>query len=119
MTEHETLERLANRLRILSERGLNTRYNCATASFNYFPNLHPDVMLEKAVQVLESDGYSFEFMPADLAAIQLQNIQETIESLSGKEASLLKKRLWQVPIEACKQPKFFDSTPIAEQDIPY
>jgi len=119
MTEHETLERLANRLRILSERGLNTRYNCATASFNYFPHTHPEVMLEKALLLLESSGYSFEFMPTDLAAIPLQNIQEAIVSLSDKEASLLKKRLWQVPAETCKQPKVFDSTPITEADIPY
>lgn len=132
MTNNEQLERLANRLRLLSERGLNTYDNCVEETRKYFPERLPN--MEDAIQLLLDDGYSWIYMPDYLAAIPVEHIKETIEIMektlalshmrdcvdfSEWDIMLLYKRLWSVPAEACGSPKLFEGSPITETDIPY
>ena len=132
MTDTEQLERLANRLRLLSERGLNTYNNCVEETRKYFPERLSN--MEDAIQLLLDDGYSWIYMPDYLAAIPIQHIKETIEIMekalalphmrdcvdfSEWDIMLLYKRLWLVSVEANSSPKLFDDSPITETDIPY
>ena len=132
MTDTEQLERLANRLRLLSERGLNTYNNCVEETRKYFPERLFN--MEDAIQLLLDDGYSWIYMPDYLAAIPIEHIKDTIDIMEKDLALpnmrdcvdftewgivLLYKRLWLVSVEANRNPKVFDGSPIAETDIPY
>lgn len=132
MTEQEALERLANRLRILSERGVNTYNNCVEETRKYFPERLSN--MEDAIQLLLDDGYSWIYMPDYLAAIPLEHLKETIDVMEKAlalphmrdcvdftewDTMLLYKRLWLVSVEVNSSPKLFDGSPITETDIPY
>lgn len=132
MTEQKTLERLANRLRLLSERGLNTYNNCVEETRKYFPERLSN--MEDAIQLLLDEDYVWHYMPDYLAAIPVEHIKETIEIMekalalphmrdcvdfSEWDIMLLYKRLWSVPVEASGSPKLFGGSPITETDIPY
>jgi len=132
MTDTEQLERLANRLRLLSERGLNTYNNCVEETRKYFPERLSN--MEDAIQLLLDDGYSWIYMPDYLAAIPIEHIKDTIEIMEKALAlphmrdcvdftewdiMLLYKRLWIVSVEANSIPKLFVGSPITETDISY
>lgn len=132
MTNNGQLDCLANRLRLLSERGLNTYNNCVEETRKYFPERLSN--MEDAIQLLLDDGYSWIYMPDYLAAIPIEHIKETIDVMEKALAlpymrdyvdftewdiMLLYKRLWLVSVEAGSSPKMFDGSPITETDIAY
>lgn len=122
MTDTEQLERLANRLRLLSERGLNTFDNCLEEASKYTPS-HIGVVEQclAAVEILKASGYEWEYMSMLVSDMTKEEVTSTLllDGISGEFKRQLQRKLRYFPVEMNDVPKFFDTSPITEQDIPY